>query len=145
MPGAPTYPGIYIEEIPTGMKSIPGVATSVTAFIGRAGGGPVNEPIQLASFGDYERRFGCLDAASAMGYAVRDFYLNGGSIAVVVRVLHDDARPATITVNSSDGSESTLVLRLLAVVARRTDNQVIGQGYVCRFLALSGCRPMHAI
>jgi phage tail sheath protein FI len=109
MPLAPTYPGIYVEEIPVDMKSIPGVATSVAAFIGRAGAGPLNQPVQLASFGDYERRFGCLDGASPMGYAVRDFYLNGGSIAVVVRVLHDDARPATITLNSS-GSETPLVL-----------------------------------
>ena len=45
----------------------------------------------LTSFADFERRFGGLDVASPMSYAVRDFYLNGGSLALIVRVLHDDA------------------------------------------------------
>lgn len=34
MPVTPTYPGIYIEEIPNGVRTITGVATSITAFIG---------------------------------------------------------------------------------------------------------------
>jgi Bacteriophage tail sheath protein len=86
MPIAPTYPGVYIEEIPSGVRTITGVATSITAFIGRADRGPVNEPTTITSFGDYERRFGGLSQLSTMSYAVRDFYLNGGSQAIIVRV-----------------------------------------------------------
>ena len=37
MPVAPTFPGVYIEEIPSGVRTITGVATAITAFIGRAG------------------------------------------------------------------------------------------------------------
>ena len=44
MPITPTYPGVYIEEVPSGVHTITGVATSITAFIGRAERGPVNEP-----------------------------------------------------------------------------------------------------
>lgn len=89
MPIAPTYPGVYIEEIPSGVRTITGVATSVTAFIGRAVSGPVNEPTIINSFGDYERRFGGLSLLSTMSYAVRDFYQNGGSQAIIVRVIRN--------------------------------------------------------
>jgi hypothetical protein len=95
MPIAPTYPGVYIEEIPSGVRTITGVATSITAFIGRAWRGPVNDPITINSYGDYERIFGGLWVESSMSYAVRDFYLNGGSQAIIVR-LHNGANAATL-------------------------------------------------
>jgi len=50
MPITPTYPGVYVEEIPSGVRTITGVATSVTAFIGRAKRGPVNEAITINNF-----------------------------------------------------------------------------------------------
>ncbi|PSR14433.1 phage tail protein [filamentous cyanobacterium CCP3] len=86
MPIMPTYPGVYIEEVPSGVRTITGVATSITAFIGRALRGPVNEPVTINSFGDFERTFGGLWKDSTLGYAVRDFYLNGGSRAIIVRL-----------------------------------------------------------
>lgn len=88
MPITPTYPGVYIEELPSGVRTITGVATSITAFIGRALRGPVNEPISINSFGDFDRIFGGLWVESSLGYAVRDFYLNGGSQAIIVRLFH---------------------------------------------------------
>ncbi|RUT02457.1 tail protein [Dulcicalothrix desertica PCC 7102] len=86
MPITPTYPGVYIEEIPSGVRTITGVATSITAFIGRAARGPVDEPITINSYSDFERIFGGLWVDSSLGYAVRDFYLNGGSQAIIVRL-----------------------------------------------------------
>jgi len=103
MPTIPTYPGVYIEEIPSGVRTITGVATSITAFVGRARRGPTDEPVTVNNFGDFERVFGGLSADSALGFAVRDFYLNGGSQAVVVRLYHaeDDANErATLTVGA---------------------------------------------
>lgn len=90
MPITPTYPGVYVEEIPSGVRTITGVATSVTAFIGRAKRGPVNEATTINNFGDYERIFGGLDLDSFLSFAVRDFYLNGGSQAIIVRLYHAD-------------------------------------------------------
>jgi len=87
MQTGPTYPGVHIEEIPSGVRTITGVATSITAFIGRALRGPVNEPTTINSFADYERLFGGLWEKSTMSYAVRDFYLNGGSQAIIVRLV----------------------------------------------------------
>lgn len=86
MPTQPTYPGVYIEEIPSGVRTITGVATSITAFIGRALRGPTHDPVSLTSFADFERVFGGLWIDSSLGYAVRDFYRNGGSHAIVVRL-----------------------------------------------------------
>jgi len=86
MPSALTFPGVYVEEIPSGVRTIIGVATSVTAFIGRALRGPADEAVVINSFGDFERIFGDLWRESSLGFAVRDFYLNGGSQAIVVRV-----------------------------------------------------------
>lgn len=89
MPVQPTYPGVYIEEIPSGVRTITGVATSITAFLGRAARGPVNEPFTITSYGDFERTFGGLLVDYPMSYAVRDFYLNGGSEAIIVRLFRD--------------------------------------------------------
>ena len=86
MPTTATYPGVYIEEIPSGVRTIVGVATSITAFIGAAERGPANDPTTINNFGDYERTFGGLSLLSTMSFAVRDFYLNGGSQAIIVRV-----------------------------------------------------------
>ena len=91
MPTIATYPGVYIEEIPSGVRTIVGVATSITAFIGAADRGPVNDPITINNFGDYERTFGGLSLLSTMSFAVRDFYLNGGSQAIIVRVANGGA------------------------------------------------------
>jgi phage tail sheath protein FI len=88
MPAALTFPGVYIEEIPSGVRTITGVATSITAFIGRARRGPVNEPIFITSFSDFERQFGGLQEEYLMSYAVRDFYVNGGSQAIIVRLVN---------------------------------------------------------
>ena len=47
MPVKPTYPGVYIEEIPSGVRTITGVATSIAAFVDRFARGPLGTPVQL--------------------------------------------------------------------------------------------------
>jgi len=86
MPVAPTYPGVYIEEIPSGVHTVTGVSTSVTAFIGYTARGPVNEPVHIFSFADFERAFGGITADSMLSYSVKQFFQNGGNEAYVVRV-----------------------------------------------------------
>jgi phage tail sheath protein FI len=111
MPAALSYPGVYIEEIPSGVRTITGVPTSVTAFIGRAPRGEDNKSILINSFADYERRFGGLHVDSMMSYAVRDFYQNGGSQALIIRV-HNNAKKARLSVPTDTISPpGTLVLK----------------------------------
>jgi uncharacterized protein len=102
MPPTLTYPGVYIQEIPSGSRTITGVATAVAAFVGKASRGPVDVPVPITSYGDFERTFGGLERHSGLGYAVRDYYLNGGSQAVIVR-LGGEAVAATIDVDGDVG------------------------------------------
>ena len=104
MPVTPTYPGVYIEEIPSGVRTLTGVATSITAFIGRGLRGPTDEPVTINSNGDFERYFGGLWDQSTLGFAIRDFYLNGGSQAIVVRLYHasSEASPGKAALSVGD-------------------------------------------
>ncbi len=88
MPVTPTFPGVYIEEVSSGVHPITGVATSITAFVGYAARGPVNEPTTVQSFPEFIRVFGGLWEKSTMSYAVQQFFLNGGHDALIVRTAH---------------------------------------------------------
>src|SRR5215469_6976283 len=96
MPVAPTYPGVYVEELPSGVHTITGVSTAVAAFIGNFAQGPMNQPVTVFSIADVERSFGPLASNSEAGYAVRQFFANGGAQAVIVRVAAGTAAPASI-------------------------------------------------
>ena len=105
MPSALTYPGVYIEEVPSGVRTITGVATSITAFVGRALEGPVNAAVRVQSFAEYTRIFGGLWQASAMSQAVNHFFRHGGSDAIIVRVFNgtQETCSATITLATPAG------------------------------------------
>ena len=98
MPTTPTYPGVYIEEVSSGVRTITPVATSITAFVGSAPRGLANSPVTINSFADYERNFGGLSIASPMSYAVSQYFQNGGAVALIIRVTHSDALPAKVVV-----------------------------------------------
>ncbi len=120
MPINPTYPGVYVQEIPSGVRTIVGVSTSVTAFAGSAKRGPINKAIHILSYSDFERRFGGLFEDSEMSYAVRQFFSNGGSDAWVVRVAKN-AVAATKTLQNSTGKD---VLKITALDEGKTGNDI---------------------
>jgi phage tail sheath protein FI len=100
MPVAPTYPGVYIEEIPSGVHTVTGVSTSITAFVGYTTRGTVNDPVHIFTFADFERAFGGLDAASPLSYCVKHFFQNGGTEAYVVRAAKG-ALAATVSLRNA--------------------------------------------
>ena len=81
-----TYPGVYVQEVPSDVRTITPVATSNTAFIGRAARGPVGEPRTCFTLADYVATFGDVVDSLPLSRAVSDFLANGGGNAVVVRV-----------------------------------------------------------
>ena len=85
MPDEISFPGVFVEE-QGGGRTIAGVETSIAAFVGRTALGLVNEPILVTSFAGFEREFGGLSADLPLTYAVRDFFENGGSKALIVRL-----------------------------------------------------------
>jgi phage tail sheath protein FI len=111
LPQAYNFPGVYIEEVPSGVRTIVGVPTSIVAFVGRAKMGPTLEPTTIFSFDEFERQFGGLWPKSSLGYAVRDFYLNArGGQAVIVRVPVGNATTPDVA--------ATIPLTSLELVAR---------------------------
>lgn len=105
MPDETSHPGVFVDEIPPGAQ-IKGVETSVTAFAGRTDRGDIMEPLRITSFDDFTRVFGALDPNYPVSYAVRDFYQNGGTSAIVLRLANpgDDGR-AKLDVSTYLGGE----------------------------------------
>ncbi len=109
----PTYPGVYIEEIPSGVRTITGVSTAIGAFVDYFSRGPLNQAVQVFSFADFERQFGGLDLLSEASYAIQQFFLNGGTTAWVVRTTStsagDAAAAASITLQDGAGNNVLVV------------------------------------
>ena len=107
MPVQPTYPGVYVQEIPSGVVSISAVATSITLFIGRADRGPLDEPTLILNRTSYEKTFGTNTALGEMTEQVRQFFLNGGSQAYVMRIANG-ASAASVAVANEIGTTPVL-------------------------------------
>src|SRR5262245_28667908 len=95
MPVNPTYPGLYIEELPPTARTITAAPTSIAVFIGHTHPFRTKEEhwgkaVPVFSFTEYEREFGGLYRNTLLDshvpYAVQQFFLNGGSIAYIVAV-----------------------------------------------------------
>ncbi|MFF5365385.1 phage tail sheath family protein [Streptomyces scabiei] len=126
-----SYPGVYVTELPSGVRTVTGVATSVTAFVGMTQRGPKNKATTINSLADYERVFGGLYKGGMVSFAVRDFFANGGGQAVVVRLVSTDkdaknmATPAQLTLVAKEPekpreSQATTDKTEEAAPARRT-------------------------
>ena len=75
--------------------TITGVTTSIAAFVGWAAKGSATEAVLVQSFFDYQDQFGGLDERSYLGYAVNQFFENGGQQAYIVRLAWSDAAAAS--------------------------------------------------
>jgi phage tail sheath protein FI len=116
MPSTLSYPGVYVEEVPSGVHTIVGVSTSNTAFVDFFARGPMNDPQRITGVADFERIFGGLDTRSAASYAIRQYYLNGGSIAFVVRTAKaGTATRAQIALPTTVGSDTSVTMVVEAV------------------------------
>ena len=108
------YPGIYTQELPSGVRSITGASTSVAMFVGPTRAGIDNRAIRLQSFADFERAFGGLTQTSSLSYSVLHFFGNGGSEAFVLRVPANGAKAARTGFRRDDGA-SNLSLTVTAL------------------------------
>jgi phage tail sheath protein FI len=109
MPVQPTYPGVYVQEVPSGVRTIMGVSTSVALFVGRAKWGPVNQPVLCQNYSDFERSFTSDCSQGDMARAVRLFFLNGGMQCYIMRIATlsnptsaNNANQAGITINDGE-------------------------------------------
>ena len=91
-------------------QSIPRLATARTAFVGRTLRGPVNRPVSIKSFVEFQQVFGGLWQPSLLGYAVEQFFDSGGREALIVRVVNG-ARSATLTLKAGGQALQLQALR----------------------------------
>ncbi len=120
MPVAVSYPGVYIQEVPSGVRTITGVATSIGAFFGRTQKGPINKAVRCLSYSDFLREFGGAHPASELAASVKQFFDNGGTDCYVVRLAHN-AQKASLTLRNLAGAS---VLTVLAKDAGTWGNNV---------------------
>lgn len=114
----PTYlhPGVYIEEIPSGAKTIEGVSTSIAAFVGPARKGPAGEATLIHSLDEYIATYGGVhSAADAMGLSVTAYYQNGGKDAYICRLVSTNP-PAAASSRTlvGEGTGGAAVLKVSA-------------------------------
>ena len=123
-------PGVYVEEVSSGIKPIEGVGTSTGAFIGIAEKGPIGgvlysdgpgRPVLITSFGDFVRTFGGFMNGEYLAYAVQQFFTEGGTKCYVTRTAHftNSADASTVTAVKSTATlqdaNATNVLRVDAI------------------------------
>jgi uncharacterized protein len=106
----PVTSGILVEEIPGRETSLGFPAVGVTAFVGAAPRGPLNDAVLVENCADFEREFGLAGVEFSLLRAVRDFFAAGGARAAVVRVANG-ARACAIALPGRDG---TLTLEALS-------------------------------
>lgn len=109
MPVTVSYPGVYIDEVSSGVHTITSVSTSIAAFFGRTSKGPLNKAVRCLSVADYIRAFGAPHPQSDLAHSVRQFFANGGTDCYVVR-LANGASKATITLRSLAGAAQPVLV-----------------------------------
>ncbi len=125
MPVRPTYPGVYVEEIPSGVHTINGVSTSVAAFIGTFPKGLLDRAVQLFGIQDFEREYGGLDSGSETSYGIQQFFLNGGTECFVVRVADTTTAPTPAVASTATITNGlTPAVNMLSAAAGR---RILGQ------------------
>jgi phage tail sheath protein FI len=101
----PTYPGVYVEEVASGVRPIEAVGTSTPAFVGFAEMGPDDEARRITSWTEYQRYYGGFIADGYLAESVFQFFNNGGRQCYVVRVTRSgtqqEAGEASATVQNS--------------------------------------------
>lgn len=115
-----SYPGVYIEEISSGFRAISGVSTSIAAFVGMAKRGPLLEPTRVLGLKEYERIFSADTSQGEMTEQVRQFFLNRGEQAYIIRVAQG-AQEASVTLRNAAGD---IVLTLESRDAGLDANQI---------------------
>ncbi len=99
----PSTLGLRVQEERGPDQTIARLSTARTAFVGRALRGPINRPVLIRSFAEFQQIFGGLWQPSRLSYAVEHFFDNGGGEALIVRVVNG-ARASTLTLRAGTGA-----------------------------------------
>jgi phage tail sheath protein FI len=108
----PTFPGVYVQEVPSGVRTIMGVGTSTALFIGQSALGPMNSPVRCLTYTDFVRAFSDDTSVGSLANYVKLFFLNGGTDCYIMRIangakrsfvtLQNDAGTGVLTLTAKD-------------------------------------------
>jgi phage tail sheath protein FI len=119
-----TYPGVYVEEVPSGVRPIAAASTSIAAFIGIAERGPVGEAVKIFNFTEYQNRYGGFIPNSFLSHAVYQFFNNGGTQCYIVRVASANATRANIVLRDRAATNPQASLTIAASSPGAWGNQL---------------------
>ncbi|MEX2565512.1 MAG: phage tail sheath C-terminal domain-containing protein [Cyclobacteriaceae bacterium] len=106
-----SYPGVYVQEVPSGVRTIAGVSTSVAIFIGRAPKGTMNDPVLCLSYTDFEKEFSGDNSLSDMPQQVKLFFINGGTKCYVSRIANGATQASSTLLTESAADALTLTAK----------------------------------
>ena len=98
-----SYPGVYVQEIPSGVRPLEAASTSTAAFVGLAEMGPTGAT-RVTSWTEFQRLFGSFFGNSFLAHGVFQFFNNGGRQCYIVRVVPGDAATASVRVRNRFGT-----------------------------------------
>lgn len=114
MPVAVSYPGVYVQEVSSGVRTIVGVSTSIGMFVGRARTGRLDVPVLCNSYEDFVRAFSADDGGGDMMRAVRLFFANGGAQCYAMRIATGASQSLVTLRNAANTVDALQVMALSA-------------------------------
>ena len=108
-----SFPGVYVQEVPSGARTITGVSTAIAAFVGMTRSGPLKAPTTVLGFNEFARVFGTDTSTGELTDQVRQFFLNGGQQAIIVRIA-SGADVAKSTLSNGGAGPNLVEIRLEA-------------------------------
>ena len=95
-----SYPGVYVEEVASGIRPIESASTSTAAFVGLAEMGPDNDALRVTSWTEFQKYYGSFMSGGYLAHSVFQFFNNGGRQCYIVRITRSDAAAASVTVQN---------------------------------------------
>ncbi|MEH2455953.1 phage tail sheath family protein [Nostoc sp.] len=118
-------PGVYFELQDKASPVIRQVRTDITGFVGLAERGPLNQPVQIESWRQFQAQFGDFVAYGFLSYAVKGFFENGGRTCFVVRAAGVTDQAASLLMRNKDSNPNkNAILKLEAKNRGSWGNQI---------------------
>jgi uncharacterized protein len=119
------HPGVFIQEVSSGVQPIEGVSTSTTAFIGKAQMGPLGAAELVTSFAEFQTRYGGFLSDGFLAHSALQFFGNGGKRLYVVRVARNPGTSSVTVASRETAVRPTLTLSAKSPGAWSADISVV--------------------
>ena len=118
------HPGVYLQEVSSGVRPIEGASTSTAAFIGTAQRGPLDKALMVTNWTEFESTYGTYLSGSFLAQSALQFFNNGGRRLYIARVAKEPAT-ATIVLGNRKTPAAGRALTLAATSAGSWSNALL--------------------